>query len=248
MTLILLSLASAFAWFISTLAGGGSPLILIPVLSFLLGSQAVPPIITIGMLSGNAQRTWLFWKYIDWKVTSWFLPGAIAGAILGAYTFTQIHLEWLQIFIGLFLIFSIFSLNCDNKEPSFKVKIWYFLPLGFGKAFVSGIIGSTGPILNPFLLNYGLEKEKMIATKSINIAVLHGIKILTYASLGVFNSDYWVYGLAISLAVIPGNFFGQFVLKKMSIQQFNQFVVIVMIISGAAMMWQQREFFNIANW
>jgi uncharacterized membrane protein YfcA len=48
MTISLLMLASFIAWFISSLAGGGSPFIIIPMVNFLLEPQAVPPVVTTG--------------------------------------------------------------------------------------------------------------------------------------------------------------------------------------------------------
>ena len=247
MTFVLLSLASSVAWFFSTLAGGGSPLILIPLVNFLLGSAAVPPIITLGMLAGNAQRAWLYWRDNDWQVTAWFLPGAIAGAILGAYTFTQIHLEWMQILIGLFLILLVISYASGKKESIFNLKVWYFLPLAFLKSFVSGMIGSTGPILNSFFLSYGLEKEQMVATKAVNFTVLHLVKIITYISLGAMTPEYFGYGLIIGVAAFPGNLLGQYVLSKMSVQQFRQVVLTFMAITGFLMVWQQRQLFGMGG-
>ena len=82
MTILFLVLASFIAWFISSLAGGGSPFIIIPMVNFLLEPQAVPPVVTTGMLLGNFQRAFLFWQDIDWRLTWWYLPGAVSGAVL----------------------------------------------------------------------------------------------------------------------------------------------------------------------
>lgn len=241
MPLVSLALVSFVAWFISTLAGGGSPLILIPLVNFLLGSQAVAPVITTGMLLGNSQRIFMFWRDINWPVTLWFLPGAIVGAIAGAYAFTQIHLDWLQLFIGLFIVGTVFSFGFGKKERTFTVKAWQFLPAGFLFAFVSGIIGSSGPVMNPLYLNYGLVKEQMIATKATNVVVVHVAKMLTYAALGVLTPQYLGYGLIIGLAAAPANWVGRYVLSKMSEQQFRQVVLATMAISGALMVWGQRD-------
>ena len=77
--------ASFVAWFLSMLAGGGSPFILIPLISLWIGVQAVAPVITTGLLVGNTQRSLFFWRDIDWTVTAWYVPGAVVGALIGCY-------------------------------------------------------------------------------------------------------------------------------------------------------------------
>lgn len=243
MTILLLVLASFIAWFISSLAGGGSPFIIIPMVNFLLGSQAVPPVVTTGMLLGNFQRAFLFWQDIDWQLTWWYLPGAVSGAILGAFVFTQTELQWLQILLGLFLVSSVFNFGFGKKEQSFKVHGWFFLPAGFVYAFLSGLIGSIGPVLNPFYLNYGLVKEKMIATKSAHVLVVHVAKMVTYAAFGALTTPYLGYGLVIGIAAAPANWLGQLALQKISDEQFRQFVIALVAISGLLILWDQRDFF-----
>lgn len=240
MILILLGLVSFIAWFISMLAGGGSPLILIPLVSFIFGAQAVAPVITIGLLVGNSQRVLFFWRDIDWQVTLWYLPGAIAGAILGSYIFTQVHLEGLQILIALALLLMVANYWVGKREQAFPVQVWQFLPLAFLYACGSGLIGSTGPIMNPVYLNYGLIKQQMVATKSINVVVVHTVKLITYITLGALSLPYLTAGLIIGLAAIPANWLGQIVLKQLSNEQFRQLVFTVMAISGVLMLWQQR--------
>lgn len=242
-TVCLLVLASAIAWFISSLAGGGSPFIIVPMVNFLLEAQAVPPVVTTGMLLGNLQRTFMFWQDIDWQLTWWYLPGAVLGAILGAFVYTQTQLQWLQILLGLFLLSSVFSFGFGNKESSFQVRGWFFLPAGFIYAFLSGVIGSVGPVLNPFYLNYGLVKEKMIATKSAHVVVVHVAKILTYITFGALTKPYILYGLVIGITAIPANWLGQIVLKRMSDEQFRKFVMVLVTLSGLLILWNQRDFF-----
>ncbi len=245
MAILFLVLASFIAWFISSLAGGGSPFIIIPMVNFLLETQAVPPVVTTGMLLGNLHRTFVFWQGIDWRLTWWYLPGALSGAILGAFTFTQSQLQWLQILLGLFLTSSIFSFGFGKKEQSFKVQGWFFLPAGFVYAFLSGLIGSIGPVLNPFYLNYGLVKERMIATKSAHVLVVHIAKIFTYATLGALTKSYLWYGLVIGITAIPANWLGQLALQKISDEQFRQFVIVLVTISGLLILWEQRDFFAL---
>lgn len=239
--LVWLTLASFLSWFTSTLAAAGSPLLLIPLVNLLLGSSAVAPVITIGMLLGNSQRIFLFWSDINWKITLWYLPGAILGAILGAYLFTQMNIEWLQLVIGLFLILSVVGFGLKKPESNFRIATWYFLPAGFLYSFISGLIGSSGPLLNPLYLKYGLVKEEMIATKAANVVVIHLVKIVIYLAFGAMTPQYLGYGLAIGLAAAPGNLLGRYVLSTMSNQHFRQIALATMAITGILMLWQQRE-------
>lgn len=240
MNIIYLALVSFVFWFISTLAGGGSPLILTSLINLLLDSQAVVPVVTTGMLLGNYQRIFLFWQDIEWQVTLWYFPGAIAGATLGAYVFTKIQLKWLQLLIILVFVITVVGYWL-GKKYSFTVHAWQFLPVGFLYSFISGLIGSTGSAVNPFYLNYGLVKEQMIATKAANIVVIHVVKIVTYAAFGALTTQYLGYGLIIGLTAVPANCLGQYVLSRMNNEQFTQLVFAVTTISTVLLLWQ-REF------
>jgi hypothetical protein len=232
LSILWLTLTSFASWFLSTVAGGGTPLLLVPVISFFLGAEAVPPVLTIGMLLGHPQRVFLYWKDIDWLLMWWYLPGAAIGAILGAFVFTQIQLEWLPILLAVFLIISAFGNSLEPKNPSFSVRAWYFLPAGLIFAFLSGLVGSTGPLLNPLYLSYGLVKERMIATKSAHLLVVHFIKMITYAVCGAVTLNNLGFGLILGIAALPGNWLGQIVLKKLTQQQFQQLAVAFIACSG----------------
>lgn len=247
--LFLLATVSFLAWFVSMLVGGGSPLVLIPLVTLLLGAQSVAPVLTIGSLLGNIQRGSLLWKHIDWSLTLWQVPGVVAGSVIGAYAFTQVDAEGLQVFVAIALIYMVAhvllrSLIGDRFPfPSFTFKVWHFLPLGFLNATLSGLIGSTGPILNPAYLNYGLEKERMVATRAASLTLTHVIKIITYTALGVLSPQLIGYGLVIGCAALPANWLGRIVLDKMSAEQFQIAVLSFVGVSGLWMLWQQRALF-----
>jgi uncharacterized membrane protein YfcA len=244
---LLISGSSFVAWFFSMLAGGGSPFILIPLLSVLLGASAVAPVITTGLLIGNTQRGLFFWKEIDWQVTAWYLPGCLAGSALGAWIFTWVRADWLQIILGLALLGMVLNYWVSRvfnlSDRPIAIKAWYFLPVSFLNSVGSALIGSTGPIMNPMYFSYGLEKEAMIATKASNKAFLHIFKLLSYAALGVLEPSHLGYGLLIGLGAVPANLLGKWVLERISNDQFRQMVYAFVAVSGVAMIWEQRSWF-----
>lgn len=245
MPFAVLGMVSFLSWFVSMVAGGGSPLVLIPLVSVMYGAQAVAPVITTGMLLGNVQRLFYFWQDIDWEVTLWQLPGVIVGSILGAFALSYINLEGLQLVIGISLLLMVANYWFGSQEQNFTLNAWQFLPLGFGNSFASGLIGSTGPIMNPAYLNYGLLKEAMVATKAANIILAHVIKLWAYASLGSLNREYVIYGVVIGVAAFPANWLGQWVLSRMSNDLFKQVTFIFIGVSGAMMLWEQRQFLMV---
>ena len=229
----------------STIAGGGTPMIMIPLISFFVGAAAVPPVLTTVMLCGHPQRLFLYWKYIDWRIIWWYLPGAIIGAIMGAIVYTRVQIEWLPVLLAVFLIISTFSYSPkeDSTEKAFEVHAWYFLPSGFIFAFISGLIGSAGSLLNPLYINYGLLKEDLIGTKSAHLLVVHVVKIITYAIYGALNHTILIYGLLMGLAAFPGNWLGQKILTQISEYNFHKLLVSFVLLTSFLIFWEQRQVF-----
>jgi uncharacterized membrane protein YfcA len=155
--------------------------------------------------------------------------------------FAHLQFKWLPLVLGIFLVLSsLKQLFPQQENPFFEIKTWYFMPSGFIYAFLSGLVGSTGPMMNLFYINYGLVKEPMVATKSVHMVVVHVAKLIAYAAFGVLHLPFLGYGLLLGLAAWPGNWLGQKVLEKMSPQQFKQAVMLFVSMSGLLMIWRER--------
>src|SRR4051794_32439096 len=109
--LLLLAGAGYVAWLISILSGGGGALMLIPVLTWAVGPRAVAPVIAMVTLFDAPVRLRLFWGHVRWDVVRWYLPGAVAGALLGGYIFANTKPDWLKLLAGLFLISTVFQFS-----------------------------------------------------------------------------------------------------------------------------------------
>lgn len=227
--------AATVSYIISTLSGGGGSLLLVPVINFVLGAKVTSPVINLGNLIGEPIRLIMFWKYIDWKVTKFYVPPAVIGAISGAFLFHNLKLEWLQIIVGLFLVSTIFQYKFGKKEKSFNMKLKWFIPLGLAIGFFSTLVGAVGPVLNPFFLNYGIEKEQMIATKTANSFLVGLVQISSYTALGNLKGNLWIYGIVLGLGASLGNWIGKIYLKKISNIFFRKMVISIMVISGIIM-------------
>ncbi|WP_444911588.1 sulfite exporter TauE/SafE family protein [Microbulbifer sp. PAAF003] len=229
---LLLLFFGVLIWYISTLAAGGGALLLVPVISFIVGPHLVAPTVTIAKCLASPYRALVFWSYIDWRVVRWLTPGSLVGALLGAYSYTQMSPEWIQIVVGLFLMSTILQYRFGHRERSFPMSLPYFLPLGLVTAFASGLIGAMGPLKNPFLLNYGLEKESLIATKAFNGLLMQLVKLGTYITFSAVSLELAFYGVAAGLGGIIGVTLAKRRLNQISFKKFRKYTLLVMFLCG----------------
>jgi uncharacterized membrane protein YfcA len=240
MSIAILAAAAFIAWLISTVAGGTGGLLLTPIVRYLLGAKAVAPVVNLGEFIGEPIRVWMFWKHVRWDIVRWFLPGALVGGVLGGWVFAKTIGEWLTVIVALFLISTVFQFWFRESERSFPMKLAAFLPLGFVIALLSGIVGALGPVLNPFYLNYGVQKEGMIATKSVNSLAMNFVQIGSYTAFGAMTWKLVGYGVTVGIAASLASAVGKKLLHRMSNKTFRRIVIAVMVTTGLAMLWQER--------
>ena len=239
--LILVFISGIIAFTISTISGGGGLLMLIPFFNFLVGASKTAPIVNLGGLISRPTRILIFWKHIVWKVFWYYVPTAMLGAFIASWWFTSIKIVWLQIFIALFLISTIFQYKFGKKARTFQVKLWYFIPLGFLVSIIGTFTGGLGPVLNPFYLNAGITKESLIATKSVNSFFLGLAQISSYTFFGILTKDLILYGIVLGLGATIGNLIGKKLLQKMTAQQFRIWVIAIMVISGIVLLYKSIQ-------
>ena len=223
-------------WLFSVISAGGAATIILPILSFTAGIEIAVPAVALSALIANPSRAWLFRHYIDWTVARWLIPGSLLGAMLGAYSFSILSPQWLQVLLGLFLISTARQFRLGKSKRNFKVKANTFLPIGLLVSFSSGIVGGSGPILNSFFLNYGTEKEALVATKAINSFIMHLCKLLVYASMGIITQQVSSFGLALGAGAIVGTFLGKKHLLNINAKRFKIYTLIIMQITGISLL------------
>ncbi len=248
MIYLALTLLGTAIFTLSTLTAGGGAMMLLPILHFTIGTQATAPVLNFGNFLGRPVRLFLFWKHIDWSLNLVYIPAASLGAVLGAYLFAQLDVPILQLLVGIFLVTTGLQFRFGKKERIFKMQRWQFIPVGFVVAFISSLIGSTGPVLNPFYLNYGLEKEALIATKTANSFFVGILQVGTYVFFDALHGEMWKYGICLGIGISLGSYIGKRLLKRISAKQFRQYVVYMMVISGLVILGRYFFFNSIKNY
>ena len=227
--LILLGLA---AFIFSTMAGGGGAMLMVPLVNSFLGAQYTAPVVNLGAFIGRPSRLILFWKHIRWRVCAYYALPAIAGAWMGAWLFGNLRLPVLQLLIGGFLVSTLFQFRFGKRERSFEMPIFWFAPLGFVISFLGTLVGAMGPVMNPFYLNAGLQKESLIATKTANSFFMGMAQLGGYTFFGLLTGEYWCYGIALGIGAVIGNVIGKKLLGQITSGGFRLLLILFMVLSG----------------
>ncbi|HET6628639.1 MAG TPA: sulfite exporter TauE/SafE family protein [Woeseiaceae bacterium] len=237
---LLLAAAGFLAWTVSTIAGGGGAMLLVPLVGFIAGAQAVAPVVTLATLIAGGGRALVFRKEIDWAVVAWALPGALIGAFLGAALFVAAPADWLRVAVGLFLVSTVLQYRFGRKRQTFRAPKWWFLPAEIIVGFLSGLIGAIGPVMNALYLNAGITKARMVGTKTAISMPMHFVKIGTYTALGAMSGELWLFGLAAGIGALSSNWLARRLLQDMKESRFRAIVIGFMVLSGLLMLWDAR--------
>ena len=238
---LLLFISGFFAWVVSTLGGGGGAFILVPLVGFIVGAQAVAPVTTLATLMAGGGRVLVFRRDVQWSVVRWGLPGAVLGAIGGALVFASLKVEWLQIIVGLFLISMVVQHRFGARRRSWTPASWWCFPAHMLVGFVSGLVGAVGPVLNPLYLSAGLSRARLIGTKTAISLPMQLTKLVSYLVLGALSGELLWFGVAAGAGAVTSNWLARRLLHDMAERTFEGIVFAFMAVSGAWMIWQQRQ-------
>ncbi len=88
------------------------------------------------------------------------------------------------------------------------------------------------------MLNYGVVKERLIATKAVDAAVVQSIKIIGYLSVAGIGEHVLLFGFVAGVGAFIGNLMGKKVLSKMPVDRFRNLAGFVIMVSGALLLFR----------
>lgn len=232
--------AGFVSWGISTLAAGGGSILIVGAIAAIVRAHAVAPTVTICSALASPARMILLWRHIDWRVVRWYMPGATGGAMAGGWLFTHAGSVWLHLIVAAFLISTVWQYHAGRLARSFSMRLPYFLPVSFVSGLISAVVGASGLLVNPFYLNYGLIKESMLATRAVNSIAIQIIKIVAYLMFGALTWQMVRYGVEAGLGAVSAIWVINPWLRHLSSRRFRELAILVMLLAGLLILWQQR--------
>lgn len=230
---LLIFVAAFAAAAISGAAGFGGALLLLPLLVATVGVSQAVPLLTIAQFVGNLSRAGFGFSQIRWKPVGLFLLGAAPLSILGALSFIELPKEWATRVIGvailIFVALKFFGVLRLKAGP-------LSLVIGGGVVgFLSGLVGSAGPLGAAIFLSLGLPPVAYIASEATTALAMHGLKTIVYQQFISLDREFWYLAVMMGVAMIFGTWSAKHVIERMSQEKFQRFVAVLLVAIAAYM-------------
>ena len=216
---------------VAGVAGFGAGVILLPLIALTLGIRAAASVLTVAMLLGNLSRIWWNRAEIDRRVTWRFLVGAVPATAVGAILYAGATSEHLRLIIGGFLVGAV-PLRRLLQSRYLSVRLVHFPVIGVVFGLLSAIVVSTGPVLAPFYLSYGLRRSAYIATESVCALALHVTRGAVFTRYALLGADAVKVGLVLGAVMFGGAWIGRRLLDRMSDRVFLAVIEALLVVMG----------------
>ena len=192
--------------------GGGA--VMLTALATLLPAAAIIPIHGLVQLGSNVGRAAIMKKYMRLELLAPFAGGAIIGIALGGSLVVQLHPGWIQVGVGLFILWSVLA-----TPPAFLRRSG--LITGAVSSFLTMFFGGTGPFVATFVKAQNLERHEHVASQAMLMTLQHLLKTIVFGFLG-FAFSAWAGLIALLIAFgVLGTLVGRLLLARIDERRFK---------------------------
>jgi uncharacterized membrane protein YfcA len=226
MTELFLGIITFLTSTIAAIVGLGGGMMLIAILPSFLPINALIPVHGLTQVTSNLSRAIFGYKDVQYEVIPKFLIGSFLGIALFASILNFISLEYVPLFIGLYILLSLWSQKFNEKIKKYES---YFLA-GFFQTGLSMVVGATGPLSMTLLLKDYKDKDKVVATSAALMSLTHILKVFVFMYFGFVFFDYIGIIIAMVIGAITGSWAGT---KLRNIIDGKKFEIILKILLTA---------------
>lgn len=225
--LLFITIATFVAAAISGAAGFGGALLLLPLLVETFGASQAVPLLTVAQLIGNLSRAGFGFQQIHWKPVVLFLLGAVPFSILGALSFIQLPKDMMVRGIGAAIL--LFVILKYIGKLKFIPSPGLLCISGGIVGFLSGLVGSAGPLGAAIFLSLGLPPVAYVASEATTALAMHAVKIVVYQQYISLAEDFWFQALAMGIAMVLGTWSAKRVIERLPREIFERYVAVLLV-------------------
>lgn len=221
---IVLGLLTFFTSTIAGIVGLGGGMLLIAVLPSFLPINALIPVHGLTQMSSNFSRAVFGYKDVQYETIPKFLIGSLVGIALFASIISMISLEYVPLFIGVYILLSLWSKKFNDKIKKYEN---YYL-VGFLQSGLSIVVGATGPLTMTLLLKDYEDKDKVVATGAALMSISHILKVFVFMYFGFVFFDYIGIIVAMVIGAVAGSYAGTKLRNKIDGKKFTMLLKVLL--------------------
>ena len=201
---------------IAGVVGIGGGMMLIAILPSFLPLNALIPVHGLTQMSSNLSRAVFGYKDIRLEVIPKFFFGSLLGIGFFASILYFISLEYVPLFIGVYILLSLWSEKFNEKLKKYES---YFLA-GFFQTGLSIVVGATGPLTMTLLLKDYKDKNVVVATGAALMSITHTLKVFAFMFFGFVFFDYIGILVVMIISAVAGSWAGTKLRDKIDGKKF----------------------------
>jgi uncharacterized membrane protein YfcA len=226
-TLLVVSFASSFITIAFGIGGGA---VMLAAMATLLPAPAIIPVHGLVQFGSNAGRAAIMTRYMRFDLMGPFAIGAVIGIVLGGSLVVQLEAGWIQMGVGLFILWSVVA-----KPPAFLRRSG--MVTGVFSSFLTMFFGGTGPFVATYVRAQDLERHVHVATHAMFMTLQHLLKTVAFGILG-FAFSLWAGLITLLIAAgVLGTLAGKVMLSRLDDRRFRLVLNVILTLLAARLIY-----------
>ncbi|MBT5048693.1 MAG: sulfite exporter TauE/SafE family protein [Rhodospirillaceae bacterium] len=223
-TFIGLTILSFFTAAFGVVAGLGGGVMLLAVMATIVPPTILIPLHGTVLFGTNVGRAIIMRRHFLKHLLPVFFVGAVLGAFIGGKIVVTLPTATLQIILGLFILYVCWAPKIAARAYSHTK----FLLLGLIGTLMGMFVGSSGTIIAPYVAAACPDRREYVATHSVFMSLIHGLKVVVFGILGFSIGAYLPLMAAMIGMAFLGSLFGRAVLNRLPEAVFRRIFQVVL--------------------
>ena len=219
-----LTVLSFFTAAFGVVVGLGGGVLLLGVMATLFPPAVLIPLHGAVLLGTNFGRSLIMIRHLLKQLLPVFVVGALVGAVVGGQVVVTLPTAILQVILGLFILYACWGPKLAARAYSHAK----FFLLGLLGTLIGMFIGSSGTLIAPYVAAACPDRRQYVATHSVFMTLVHGLKVAVFGVLGFSLSTYLPLIAAMIATAFLGSLFGRAVLNRLPEKVFRRIFQIVL--------------------
>jgi uncharacterized protein len=214
--------------------------LLTPLLSVILPVSVAVGVILPMLIVGDAFALYTYWREWDGSLVARLLPGAVLGALAGAFLLVQLSANVLRISLAVFVLVLVVYKFVSDRLAAFRYqpRRWHTPATGALAGLASGLFNNGGPVLNSYLLLRQVPPRTFVGTTALYFALVNLVKVVGYLYTGILNlplllSFWWVF-----LFIPLGIWGARRLVLRLNPRAFEWVIIVLLLLTSALLFWQ----------